>query len=147
MRRKIFFYIILAGLAAVCDASGGNAPTASVAPTPPPAPVAPVGIAPIAPIAPVAPIGSSTLAPAAPPVIPAPIAPTAPGGASGAGYIYAPGAAVSGYTNNISAGGKTNSVYWITNSPYGNPTSGYTNKSIHILPPAVVNTNTTSQIR
>jgi hypothetical protein len=136
----------MAGFVAVCDALGGNAPTASVAPPPTPAPVAPVGTAPIAPIAPVAPIGSSPLAPAAPPVTVAPIAPSAPG-AFGGGYTYVSGAAVVVYTNGVSAGSKTNSVYWITNSPYGNPTSGYTNKSIHVLPPAAVNTNTTSQIR
>jgi hypothetical protein len=147
MRINIFHYMIIAGFAVLCnDAPAGNAPIAPAAPPPTPAPVAPVPSAPIAPIAPVAPIGSSDIAPAAPQPSWAPIAPAA-SDIPGVTYTYTPGAAVGIISNSAPGGGRTNSVFWITNAPYGNPTSGYTNKSVHVLPPAVVNTNTTSQIR
>jgi hypothetical protein len=99
--------LILAGIAPIAP-TAHTAPSAPVAPSPADGPAPPIAPSPVGPTAPIAPA-----APQAPAAAPA---------------VTAPSAAVpSIHTNVVARYGNTNSVYWITNAPYGNPVSGYTN--------------------
>jgi hypothetical protein len=105
-----------------------EAGAAQIAPTAPSAPVAPVVVAtntataastPVAPIAPSQQAPSAQvapIAPIAPPANPAPAATT----------VY-PNSLITEGSNYLG----TNSAFWITNPPYGNAVSGYTNRLIY----------------
>jgi hypothetical protein len=124
MKIKIFIFVIAAGLTMIGTTPIVLAGSATVAPTAPAAPSAPVASSPSEPTASVAPTA---------PIAPSPLAPTAPTAPEAPPASTAPSAPVPNQTTNITGYGNTNSVYWITNAPYGNPVSGYTNTTY--LPP------------
>lgn len=138
-----YFVLIVALLAAIHYMLAGSAPLAT------PARVAPSSVAPAAPVAPVAPIGPPTPAASSPPVASSPMAPLAPTApippqsvnsnspANPYAYTYTHGANRAYFTNGIPRAylRNTNSVYWATNPPYGNPVDGYTNSGIRTIPP------------
>jgi hypothetical protein len=147
-----YFVLIVALLAAIHYMLAGSAPLATPARVAPQAgvgPVAPSSVAPNAPVAPVAPIGPPTPAASSPPVASSPVAPLAPTApippqsvnsnspANPYAYTYTYGANRAYFTNGIPRAylRNTNSVYWATNPPYGNPVDGYTNSGIRTILP------------
>ncbi|HEX3627423.1 MAG TPA: hypothetical protein VH280_18610 [Verrucomicrobiae bacterium] len=125
-----YIILIAALLTAIHYLLAGSAPPAApanVAPQARPAPVAPSPVAPSAPVgvapkpAPVAPVGPSPIAPIAPVAPPQSVNPN--------GYTFTHGTNNAYFTNGIPTAylRNTNSVFWATNPPYGNPIDGYTN--------------------
>jgi hypothetical protein len=158
---KKYLILIAAVLVAVRYLMAGSAPPAAPAPIAGQAKVAPIApqtVAPNGPIAPVAPIGPMpSVAPTAPVTI-APIAnlahvpPTPPQSLnpnSPYAYTYTYVSNSPNFSNGIPTGYSTNSVYWITNPPYGNPVSGYTNNTIPVIvrrvPPLATNSTSPNQ--
>ncbi|MGH7943095.1 MAG: hypothetical protein ACREFR_18710 [Limisphaerales bacterium] len=134
-------YIILVAVtwAGICNVLAGSAPPAHQAPVARQASVAPVHStfagAPAARVAPTAPRGPQ--APVAPTsrVSSAPIAPVAPTPAQGVNSNFSNAYTSRDFTNGIPTAyfKNTNSVYWATNPPYGNPLSGYTNRTMPLM--------------
>ncbi|MGH8022758.1 MAG: hypothetical protein ACRED1_04195 [Limisphaerales bacterium] len=114
----------------------GSAPPATperAAPQARTGPVAPTPVAPAArpaPIAPIAPVARSPLAPIAPGSVPRNV--NSNWAIFPYPYAYAHGSNGVYFTNGIPTAylRNTNSVYWATNPPYGNPVVGYTNNMI-----------------
>lgn len=122
----------------------GSAPPAAQAPVARPAKVAPVApqpVAPNGPIAPIAPIGDMPQAAPVAPVNIAPIAnlahvpPTPPQSVQPIfpyAYTYTLYSNTPNFSNGLptASSRRSRSVYWVTNPPYGNPVSGYTNQTV-----------------
>ncbi len=160
MNKKLVILIAVAVLAIIHYLPAGSAPPAAQAPVARSANVAPIAPTPIAPganVGPIAPIGAM---PQAAPVAPvnvapianlAPVAPIPPQSVNSNvpyAYTYSYYSNSTYFSNGIPAGyfRNRNSVHWITNPPYGNPTSGYTNRSVPVtvrrVPPLFTNSPT-----
>jgi len=149
--KSLILIAVVFALAVVRYLTAGSAPIAAPAPVARQANVAPIAPSPAAPngpVAPTAPIGATPPAAPVAPVNIAPIAPVAPApstppqsGNGNSGYVYTYPYTYSYYSNSpyFSNGVPTgylrnrNSVHWITNPPYGNPVSGYTNQSVPVI--------------
>lgn len=155
---KTKYLILIAAIVAVVRyLPAGSAPPAAQAPVARSANVAPVAPTPIAPgatVGPIAPIGAMpSVAPVAPVNIApianlAPVAPIPPQSVNSNvpyAYTYTYYTNSPYFSNGIPAGyfNNRNSVHWITNPPYGNPMSGYTNRAVPVtvrhIPPLVTN--------
>jgi hypothetical protein len=160
---KKYFILIVAVLAVIHYLPAGSAPPAAPAPIARQAnvaPIAPQPVAPNGPLAPIAPIGPMPVAAPTAPVTIAPIAnlapvsPTPPQSVNSNfpyAYTYMYVSNSPNFSNGIPTAYSKNpkSVYWITNAPYGNPVSGYTNRTdpvtVKRVPPLTTNSTLPDQ--